>query len=129
MISSTDFNKIFGRNLRRVMAEQDVSQAQMSRDLQIPKTTISGWMNGKRAPKMSTLDKLCEYLRCNRSDLMEPHNEQHYHLKRETELIAQSIFDDPDLHALFDAARGSNPDNLKLAAEMLKRMKETNNDG
>ena len=64
MISSTDFNKIFGRNLRRVMAEQDVSQAQMSRDLDIPKTTISGWMNGKRAPKMSMFDKICNYLSC-----------------------------------------------------------------
>lgn len=129
MVSSLDFNKVFGRNLRRVMAEQDVTQAQMSRDLQIPKTTISGWMNGKRAPKMSTLDRVCEYLRCNRSDLMELHNEQHYHLKNETELIAQSIYDDPDLHALFDAARGNKSENLQLAAEMLKRMKETNPDG
>ena len=53
----------------------------------------------------------------------------HHHTNPETEQIAQTIFDDPDLHALFDAAKGSNPDNLKLAAEMLKRMKETNNDG
>ena len=52
-----------------------------------------------------------------------------YHTNPETEQIAQTIYDDPDLHALFDAARGSNPDNLKLAAELLKRMKETNNDG
>lgn len=56
-------------------------------------------------------------------------NCQEHHFNRETKQIAQSIYDDPDLHALFNAARGSNPDNLKLAAEMLRRMKETNNDG
>lgn len=129
MINSADFNKIFGRNLRRIMAERDVTQAQMSKDLSIPKTTISGWMNGKRAPKMPTFDRLCEYLGCKRSDLMEPHDGKHHYAVSETEQIAQSIYDDPNLHALFDAARGSKPDNLKLAAEMLRRMKETNNDG
>ena len=128
MINSTDFNKVFGRNLRRIMAECDITQAQMSRDLNIPKTTISGWMNGKRAPKMSMFDRVCEYLQCARSDLMEEHNGKHY-VFDETKLIAQAIYDNPALHALFDAARGSQPENLELAAEMLKRMKDTNNDG
>ena len=72
---------------------------------------------------------LCGYLGCKRSDLMEPHTDEHYHVKAETERIAQYIYETPDLRLLFDAARGSNPDNLKLAAELLKRMKETNNDG
>lgn len=129
MINSTDFNKVFGRNLRRVMAERDITQAKMSRDLDIPKTTISGWMNGKRAPKMQMFDRLCEYLECKRSDLMEPHKEGHHYIVDETEQIAQAIFKNPDLRLLFDAARGSKASNLQLAAEMLKRMKETNNDG
>ena len=42
---------------------------------------------------------------------------------------AQYIYENSDMRLLFDAARGSNSDNLKLAAEMLKRMKQTNNDG
>ncbi len=129
MINGTDFNKVFGRNLRRMMAEREITQAQMSRDLSIPKTTISGWMNGKRAPKMQMFDRLCEYLECKRSDLMESHKKGHYYIVNETEQIAKAIYNDPDLRLLFDAARGSDPGNLKLAAEMLKRMKETNNDG
>lgn len=129
MINNADFNKVFGRNLRRIMAEREITQAQMSRDLDIPKTTISGWMNGKRAPKMSTFDKLCDYLSCKRSDLMEPHDKEHHYVKDETELIAQCIYKNSNLRLLFDAARGNNPENLKLAAEMLRRMKETNNDG
>ena len=130
MINNMDFNKIFGRNLRRIMAEREITQAQMSRDLDIPKTTISGWMNGKRAPKMSMFDKICNYLSCKRSDLMEPHTgKSHYYTNPETEQIAQYIYENSDMRLLFDAARGSNSDNLKLAAEMLKRMKQTNNDG
>ena len=52
-----------------------------------------------------------------------------YHIDSETMKVAQTIYDDPNLHALFDAARGNKADNLRLAAEMLKRMKDTNNDG
>lgn len=49
-----------------------------------------------------------------------------YYFNDETAEVAQDIFDDPDLHALFDAAKDSSPENLRLAAEMLKRLKETN---
>lgn len=45
-----------------------------------------------------------------------------------TAKAAQEIFDDPDLHALFDAARDSKPEALKAAAALLKVYKETNYD-
>ena len=47
----------------------------------------------------------------------------------ETAKEAQRVFDDPDLRMLFDAARDSRPENIRLAAEMLRRFKETNPDG
>lgn len=68
---SNSFNEIFGKNLRRLMYDRNITQAQMSKELSIPKTTISSWMNGKRAPKMDMFDKICSYLNCRRSDLME----------------------------------------------------------
>lgn len=49
-----------------------------------------------------------------------------YYLNPETARIAQEVFDNPDLRMLFDAARDVEPDNIRLAAEMLKRFKETN---
>lgn len=68
-----EFAMLFARNLRRIMNDRDVSQAKLSKDMNIPKTTISSWMNGVRTPKMSKIDALCEYLNCKRSDLMEPY--------------------------------------------------------
>lgn len=57
-------------------------------------------------------------------------SEQHkYYYNEETAKIAQEIFDNKDLHALLDSARGNKPENLRLAAEMLARMKDTNPDG
>ena len=40
-----------------------------------------------------------------------------------------AIFDDSDLHALFDAAQNSKPEDLKMAADLLRRLKGTNIDG
>lgn len=68
---ANSFNEIFGKNLKRVMYDRNITQAQMSKELNIPKTTISSWMNGKRVPKMDMFDKICSYLSCRRSDLME----------------------------------------------------------
>ena len=58
-------------------------------------------------------------------------NQQHieYYTDPETSKVAQQIFDDPGLHALFDAARDSKPEALKAAAVLLKTLKGTNPDG
>lgn len=71
MISNDEFARIFSRNLKRIMYEREITQAQMSQELKIPKTTISGWITAKRTPKMDKIDLLCSYLRCTRADLME----------------------------------------------------------
>jgi hypothetical protein len=55
------------------------------------------------------------------------HNE--YYTNPETAKIAQQIFDDSDLHALFDAARDSKPEDLLMAADLLRRLKGTNPNG
>lgn len=52
-----------------------------------------------------------------------------YYLDEETAREAQRVFNDPDTRMLFDAAKNSKPENIRLAAEMLKRFKETNPDG
>lgn len=75
MISNEEYAKIVGKNLRRIMYEKGVSQAQMSQELGLAKTTISNWMTGKRTPRMDKIDLLCHYLNCSRADLMEPFDE------------------------------------------------------
>jgi transcriptional regulator with XRE-family HTH domain len=57
-------------------------------------------------------------------------SEQHkYYYNDETAKVAQELFGNSDLRALLDAARGNSSANLKLATEMLSRMKGTNPDG
>ena len=63
-----------------------------------------------------------------RTDVFAGDGEFYYMDKKSAELC-QQLLDNKDMRVLFDAARDVKPENIQLAAEMLKRMKETNPDG
>jgi len=133
-----------GNRIRELRTNMSLSQEQLADKLGVTKQAISQMERGVRKPSMEMLDALCDFFNVSADYLrgteditirlvdgegIQKLDGEWHHINPETKDIAQTIYDDPNLHALFDAARGSNPDNLKLAAEMLKRMKDTNNDG
>ena len=73
------------------------------------------------------LNTTIEYLM--EMDDVEETQQHKYYFNDETAKVAQEIFDCSDLHALFDAARNSKPEDLKMAADLLRRLKGTNIDG
>lgn len=129
--------RIISQNLKRLAYEAGKSQVEIANDLNINKSTLSCWMNGVRIPKMSSIDMLCRYFGVKRSDIMDEYTSDKkkdavypvYYKDEETAKAAQEVFDDPDLRMLFSAARNAKPQDIKLAADMLRRFKETNPDG
>lgn len=59
----------------------------------------------------------------------EPEGYPVYYINEETARAAQEVFDNPDTRMLFDAARDASPEDIRLAAEMLRRFKKTNPNG
>ncbi len=51
-----------------------------------------------------------------------------YYLDEEAAKIAQEIYDNPDLRILFDTTRKVKPSDLKLIADMVKRMSGEDDD-
>ncbi len=74
MINEKEYAKIVSKNLRRIMYESQKTSADLSRDLNISKATISSWVNGTRVPRMKKMDMLCDYFHIKRTDLMEEHS-------------------------------------------------------
>ena len=54
----------------------------------------------------------------------EESTDKKYYFDDETAAIAEEIFKDSNLRALFDAARGTKPEEMRLAADMLTKFKE-----
>lgn len=132
----------YSNRIRELREAKSLSQDQLAEKLNVTKQAISQYERGVRKPSVPMLEALCDFFNVSSDYLLGKDDVtvrlvdadglkalEAYHIDCETMKVAQTIYDDPDLHALFDAAKGSKPDNLKLAAELLRRMKETNNDG
>ena len=131
----------FKDRFNRALLMSDMTAADLSRKTGISESTLSQYKSGYAKPKDERLVKIANALGVDPAWLMgldvpmhpsDVHSNAHaegYYKDPETARIAQKIFDDPSLRVLFDAADDVSPENILLAAEMLKRMKETNPDG
>ena len=66
---------IFANNLRRLLEEKGKKSVDLAKAIGVSKQTVSEWINGGRFPRMDKVDKMCIYLNCTRSDLMEEKKE------------------------------------------------------
>lgn len=127
-MSSEEYGKIISKNLKRIAYENQRTQADIARDLKLKQATVSSWMNGTRVPRMDKIDLLCHYFNCSRSDIMEDHAEEYY-TQAEAARMAQAAFNDPDLRALFDIARNSSAEDVRMVTDLLRKLKGTNPNG
>ena len=116
--------------------DKGVTPYQVCKSTGISTASISNWKAGRYSPKTEKLQKIAdffgvsvEYMMTGNESEKESTSGRKYYFSDETAEMAQELFDNPDTKILFDAARGARPEDLKMAAEMLKRFKATNPDG
>lgn len=134
-----DFNQLFSKRLRHYLNASGMTQAELANKLGVGTTSVYNWVNGLKTPRMDKVDKMCAIFHIRREDLLTDNHRYDtgkpaistikepvgYYTNPETAKVAQEIFDNSDLRILFDAAKDSSPEQLKLAAEMLRQFKKT----
>lgn len=118
----------------RIRDSKGFKDADVAKATGIYKSTFSDWKYGRSVPKIDKLQKIADFLGVSVSLLMNDDvqtdvHDDGYYLDKDTAAVAQDIFDDSDLRALFDAAKNSRPQDLQMAADLLRRLKDTNRDG
>ena len=122
-MSEQEYAKIISRNLRRIMYENNKTQVQVAKDLNLNKATVSSWMNGTRIPRMPNIDLLCHYFNVKRSDIMEEHEvpnsgqDENYY---EDAKMAQEMFEDADMRSLFHMKKNMDADKFQAHMRMMK---------
>lgn len=71
---NNDAREIFVRNLKKLMKLRKKTQTDISRDLKIPLTTISGWYNGVTYPRVKNMQDLADYFNVSMRDLTDEQN-------------------------------------------------------
>lgn len=109
--------------------KKGVRPSDVSRATGISTATLTSWKKGKYTPKQDKLQKIADYFEVSVDYLIKGKEAEGYYINEETARVAQRIFDNPDLRILFDASEDSKPEDLRMAADLLTRLKETNRDG
>ncbi len=125
-MTNEEYSQLVATNLKRLSYERGKTQQDIAKALGVARSTVTCWFNGIRTPKMDSIDALCKYFGCDREDIMkpyDPHRKKAYYFDKETGDKAQELFENPDMRILFDAARNSKPEDLQMAADLLRRLK------
>ena len=124
-MSEETMRKLFARNLRRLLALKGKQPADIVKDLGIPFSTVSNWINGDKYPRMGKIELLADYFGVQKSDLMEDKGDsipESYYLNDEARELAEFLYKYPDYKVLFDASRKVKPEDIEFVRQMIDRM-------
>lgn len=119
--------------VKRVCKEKCISIARLERDCGFSNGYIAK-LRGDSFP-VDRAKKIADYLGIDVEILLglekvnEDIEKNVFYVDKEAVEIAKAVFENPDLRLLFKAASDCKPEDLKLASDMLLRLKETNSDG
>ena len=116
--------------IKELGKKNGVSITQIEHDLGFGRGSLS--KIDKHRPNIEKLQKIADYFGITVDQLTGVQTNaqpEGYYTNEDTARAAQQLFDDPYLQILFDAARDSRPEDLQMAADLLRRLKKTNPDG
>lgn len=115
----------------KLLQDRGVRTADVSKATGIGPGVFSDWKSGRYTPKADKMQKIADYFGVSVGYLMtgeEGDEKQIYYFTEETAKMAQKLFENQGMRILFDAAQNSRPEDLKMAADLLERLKGTNTD-
>jgi transcriptional regulator with XRE-family HTH domain len=119
------------RKFEKLCENKGIKPSTVSRATGVSTATLSSWKGGKYIPKADKIQLIANYFGVNLDYFSDDQTNSGggYYTDADTAKIAQEIFENKDLRILFDAAADARPQDLQMAAEMLRRFKETNPNG
>lgn len=102
--------------------------AKLATALETTPAWLMGWVDSPEK-KVIDLTGVVDAVTEATTQAMERNEIPSYYENEETAEIAQELYENEDMRLLFDAAKDSKPEDLKMAADLLKRLKSTNPDG
>lgn len=121
------------KNIRFLRRAFGMSQAELAHTLGFRSlSTVQKWESGDAVPRLTTAADLAALFAVTLDDLVghdfadptnNPDDDDVYFIDPEARKIALKVEAHPQLRALFDACRDAAPEDIEMAAEMLRRMR------
>lgn len=123
-MSEDEYKITFSNNLRYYLELNEKSQAELCEYMNVSSATVSDWCNGKKMPRMDKIQTICNWLRIEKSDLLEDKKSKNssYYLFDDAKELAEFLYTNPEYKVLFDATRKVKKDDIQFVKEMIDRM-------
>ena len=70
-MSEQEIKEIFSKNLCRYLEINEKTQADLYKYMGVTSAAVSDWCNGKKLPRLDKIQSICNWLRIEKSDLLE----------------------------------------------------------
>ena len=113
----------------RLISNSGETQREVAQAIGVPFQTLNSWLRELALPRMDKVQRIAGHFDVPVTELIE--DKPAYYVDEKTAKIAQEIFDNTDLRALFDATRDISPDDMRLIYDMalaLKRKEDGDDD-
>lgn len=118
-MNKQELRNIFSKNLRRQLALNDKTQADLSKYMNVSTATVSDWCNCNAMPRMDKIIRIASWLGVGVDELLEDKRQEKYTV---------SLFDD-ELGVTIDILEDIEPSTRKMLirmfSDMVKRVKES----
>lgn len=78
---------ILAKNLKKYIAKSGKDRGEIAEDLNMSYSTLTDWINGKKYPRINNIEKLAEYFKVSKSELIEDFEE----IKKDNDALATII--------------------------------------
>ena len=118
--------RIFSENLKRLMEEQNLTQADVAKSIGVSPQTFNTWVRVIALPRMGKIQRLADYFRVDKSDLLEDtaNNKKTYYSDPEVGKIVNELKDRPDLRVLLDASRDLDESDMFELIDIINKIKD-----
>ena len=120
-------NKL-GNALKSLRVREGLTQEELASKLNVSRSSVGMYENGERVPSMEILEVYTDYFNVDMNYVTGRSTEEYY-LDLETKQIAQEIFHNKKLKALFDASRNATPEDLEITKNLLLSLKKKESKG
>lgn len=119
-----NIREIFVKNLHYLMDARGITQADICRELNVSSATASDWYNGKKYPRVDTIQHLADLLGVMFSTLTTENGIRDY----EDLQIVEALHKNPKLRMLFSIQKDLRPQSLDAVTAIVKEIAQERGD-
>lgn len=116
-------------NYEEILKAKGLTNYKVSKDTGIAQSVLSTWKTKGTTPRPDKLQILANYLGVTVDYLLGVQTNAQHYTDTESAKIAQEIMNDPARRALFEASADCPPEYLRIASDLLLKLKGTNPNG